>query len=135
MRTLPPAFLVLASLAGCAAGRNVYYVWDAQRALKEAELVDAPKKAVYEYTLASEYLSKAKEEAGYSDFGASEKLARKATEWAAKAADVAEYGSSDGDKMLREADEGIPDQKVEKPATPPPPPEEDLPIPDLDLEE
>lgn len=109
-------FLVAAlPLTGCGAARSVYYLWDAQRDVKAAQEVGAPEKAVYEYTLAHEYLMKAKEEAGYSDYHASEILARKATTFADKAAEVAQYGTSERDLMLEEMDEVVPDEVSPKP--------------------
>lgn len=113
----------LLALSGCAAGRNVYYLWDAQRAFQEAELKEASTKAIYEYTLAREYLMKAREEAGYSDYRESEDLARKALEWSNKAAEIAEYGTSERELLLQEAEKNAPDlgEPAEKKAPTPTP--------------
>ena len=102
--------LLLLALTGCTAGRSLYYVWSAERSVTEAVEAGADTKAVYEYTLAREYLKKAKEETGYSDYKDAERLARKAETWSVKAAEVAQYGSTERELMLREAGEVVPDE-------------------------
>ena len=110
-------FLATLPLTGCGAARSVYYLWDAQKDLLNAQEAQAPEKAVYEYTLAREYLMKAREEAGYSDYAASESLAQKSSDWSSKAAEVAEYGISERDLMLNEMDEVVPDEVAPAPDT------------------
>jgi hypothetical protein len=100
------------SLVGCGAGRGIYYVWGAEKAFHEAEQRGAEKNAVYEYVLAREYLQKAKEEIGYSDYRAAEQLAAKALLWSNKAAEVAEYGTTERELMLQEAIQNAPDQSA-----------------------
>lgn len=51
---------------------------DAETAVERARVADAHERAPYEYYLAEEYLHKAKEEWGYSDFQASERYATEA---------------------------------------------------------
>ncbi len=53
--------------------------------LSAAETAGAKQNAIYEHTAAVEYLQKAREEAGYSDFAESRKYANKALEFAEKA--------------------------------------------------
>ena len=110
MKRLLITLALLMPLSGCGAARGMYFIWDAQRDLLDAQAVDAPEKAVYEYTLAHEYFMKAKEEAGYSDFGGAERMARSATEWATRAAEIAEYGTSERELLLDEMDEIVPDE-------------------------
>jgi hypothetical protein len=79
---------LLLALPGCA-GRAAYYLVDATRTYQEAADAGAAEGAVYEFTLAGEYLRKAREEDGYADYDAAEKLARRATQEAIKAKAVA----------------------------------------------
>lgn len=125
--------LVALPLAGCGAARSVYYLWDAQKDLVGAQEAQAPEKARYEYTLAHEYLMKAREEAGYSDYGAAESLARKSSDWSNKAAEVAQYGTSERELMLNEMDQVVPEE-VEPPPDEPVEPIDDGPL-DLDDDE
>ena len=104
------AVLLLLALTGCTAGRSLYYVWSAERSMTEAVEAGAETRAAYEYTLAREYLKKAKEESGYSDYKDAERLARKAETWSLKAAEVATYGSTERELMLKEAGEVVPDE-------------------------
>src|SRR5687767_1455074 len=90
---LPLLGVATMALGGCTAVRASYYLLDAQRKFDAAVAEGAEQKAPYEYTLAREFLQKAKEEDGYSDFGASEMLSRKSIEYAAVAFEKA---SDDG---------------------------------------
>lgn len=58
----------------------------ARTAIRRAALNDAQKKHPYELALAREYYVKAKEEAGYSQFELSEKLAKQSISYAKLAA-------------------------------------------------
>lgn len=60
-------------------------VLDASRALADADAAGAKQSALYEYTAASEYLKKAREEAAYSDFIGSCDFADKALKLALEA--------------------------------------------------
>lgn len=108
MRPLP-LLLSLLLASGCAAGRSTYYLWTAEREFISAAELEAESKAVYEYTMAHQHLLKAREEHGYSDYGSAETMAKAATEWASKAAAVAEYGTTERDLMLQEMGEEVPD--------------------------
>lgn len=61
----------------------------ASSSVEVAERAEAEKYAIYELTRAREYLHKAREEYGYSDFEAAEKYAVEAISWADKARDKA----------------------------------------------
>jgi hypothetical protein len=111
MRSL--LLLALLSLSGCTAARGGYAVIDAQRAYKEAVDEGAEEYAVYSITLAHEYLMKAREEVGYSDYGAADKLCQKAKIAASKAAAEARTG---GVKV--EYEEILPESEVERPSEP-----------------
>lgn len=84
------------AFAGCAPISSTASVLKADLALTAAETAGAKQHAPYEYTAASEYLSKAREEAGYSHFAASVTFADKAVKLAddakAKALAVSQAG-------------------------------------------
>lgn len=63
---------------------------DAEEALQAAANLNAAERAPYEYTLAQEYLHKADELWGYSDFGASAEYAQKSIDMAHVAAEKAQ---------------------------------------------
>jgi len=63
---------------------------DAEDALEEAAKYNAEERAPYEYTLAKEYLRKADELWGYSQFGASSDYAQKSIDMATAAAEKAQ---------------------------------------------
>jgi len=73
-------------LAACGPSKSTQALFKARNAIQVAEVADAAKKRPYELTLAKEYYVKAKEEAGYSKFELSEKLAKQALEFAKVAA-------------------------------------------------
>ncbi len=107
---------------GCA-GRAAYYLVDATRSYQDAVNAEAESAAVYEFTLAEEYLRKAREEDGYADYQAAETLAKRATEEARKAKEIAEQvGVAPADTK------GMSDEA--KPAVAPAP---TTPAPDVDL--
>jgi hypothetical protein len=99
--------LLLLSLSGCAAGRSAYFLINAERTYKSALDARAAERAVYEFTLAGAYLDKAKEEAGYSRYSASEKLAKASMEHAAKAQELAEEQGVN----MEDADKFVPEEK------------------------
>jgi hypothetical protein len=77
-----PSILLAAGLAGCAPIMSGVQVVKANVALSAAETAGAKNNAPYEYAAAVEYLKKAREEASYSDFAASETFAGKALTYA-----------------------------------------------------
>src|SRR6185503_16789286 len=79
------AVCVVASTAGCGPIISTYLVVAAQADLDGAKAAEAEKYAVYEYTAASEYLHKAREEQGFADFGPAIDFAYKAQDLAQKA--------------------------------------------------
>jgi hypothetical protein len=87
MQRIPIALfcVVLWTSAGCGPALSSYLIVSAQAELDGARVADAEKHAVYEFTAASEYLAKAREEQGYADFGPSIDYAFKATELAKQA--------------------------------------------------
>lgn len=80
--------LIGASIAlatGCAAGKSTFHIMQAERAIDNAEERGADELSLYEYTMASRYLIKAREEHTYSSFRDSERLARAAADYADQA--------------------------------------------------
>lgn len=77
--------LPLIVLTGCTAGRAGYVIIDTQRAYQAALDEGALEIAPYQTQLAYEFLQKAKEEDGYSDYGAVEQLCRTSKAASAKA--------------------------------------------------
>jgi len=73
------------SVTGCAATHTAIQITKANQAVTRAKDRGADEYAVYEYTMAEHYLTKAREEAGASDFKDSVTLAHGAAEWADKA--------------------------------------------------
>lgn len=121
------ALLVLGHLAaGCTAARASYLVLDAERKYQGALRVGAEQRAVYEITLAREYLWKAKEEVNSSEYGAAEQLSKKSMSWSAEAVEKADDRGID----VQNADEFVPEVKPEKP----PEPTDDTRI-DIDLDD
>jgi hypothetical protein len=114
-----------ASLSGCAA-RAAFFVLNAERKLAAAEEAEAADRAVYEYTLAREYLWKAKEEVNFSDYGAAEQLCKKSMAWSTEAYEK----SADFGPDMENADEFVPEVKPEIP----PEPKDETPI-DIDLDD
>lgn len=84
-RGLAALGLVTAATSGCGPLISTYLIVGAQADLEGAQAAEAEKYAVYEYTAASEYLHKAREEQGYADFGPSIDFAYKAQDLAQKA--------------------------------------------------
>ena len=76
---------ILATTTGCGPVISTYLIISAQADLDGARAAEAEKYAVYEYTSASEYLHKAREEQGYADFGPAIDFAYKAQDMAVKA--------------------------------------------------
>jgi hypothetical protein len=87
MLLLRLAFVVsiVCASTGCGPVISTYLIVSAQADLDGARAAEAEKYAVYEYTAASEYLHKAREEQGYADFGPSIDFAYKAQDLAEKA--------------------------------------------------
>jgi len=112
--------------AGCTAARASYFVLDAQRKYQTAVESGAEERAVYEITLAREYLWKAKEEVNSSEFGAAEQLCKKSVTWSAQAVEKSDDRGID----VKNADQFVPEVKPEKP----PEPKDDTRI-DIDLDD
>ena len=89
---LLPALLLPALLSGCTAAYGGYAIESASRAYQQALAAGAEESAPYQVTLAWEYLQKAREEAGYSDYGAVDQLCQRSKEASWKAKELADQG-------------------------------------------
>ncbi len=80
-------FLSAIILMGCGPIKSILVIQDAEKELKAAEEQEAADKvaSVYYYYAAQQYLYKAKDEHGHSDFMESERFAQKALDLAQKA--------------------------------------------------
>lgn len=110
---------------GCAV-RASYFLVDAERAWQEAVDAGAETAAPYEYTLAHEYLLKAREEAGYSDYQVAEQLAKQAVDAAERATRMA----NEPRNLLPLDAAAVPEEVQRQPA-----PAEPSPPIDLDLDD
>lgn len=126
-RALVAFFVVLPVwLSGCAA-RATYRVVEADQHVQAAIKAGSATRAPYETTLARAYLEKAREEAGRSDFGAAELLARRAIELSdAALARAASAVRVDG--LPTNAADIVPEERAPTPAPAP------APTLDLDLD-
>lgn len=78
-----------AFLFSCGPARTTAHLVDADVQLEAARMAGAPKYAPYEYTAASLYLGKAREEVGYSDYEVAVRFAEKAARFAQEAKEKA----------------------------------------------
>ena len=113
--SLLPLVALGASLSGCTAIKSTVHLAQGEQALYDARAVGGPDYAVYNWTMAEELQKKAREEWGYSDFGACEDLSKKSSEWAAKARDQAE--KAEKIQKVEGSGPALPDQ-VSRPAAP-----------------
>lgn len=88
--------LVVVAASGCGPVSTTLALRDADNAIAAARAVDAQRYAVYELTGAEEYVRKAREEEGYSDFQAAIDLAREAQRLAVSAAERARKNPARG---------------------------------------
>lgn len=91
-------FAVVLGLGTAACGPIVSGVQtiNANVMISAATTAGAKTTAVYEYTIAQEYLKKAREEHAYSDFAAAQEYADKALDYATKALEKAERAQKAG---------------------------------------
>ena len=104
--------MIGAIATGCAAARGNYYLYDATDVLLKADAAGASE-AVYEWTMATEFLLKAREEAGYSDYEYAETLARESIDWARRAQEAVEVGitgrEKDIEQLVEDAVDDVPE--------------------------
>ena len=91
--SLSALLLLFLGVAACGPVVGGLRIVDANIALSAAETAGAKSQAVYEYTAATEYLNKAREEHAYSDFAAARRYAEKAYYYALEARKKAEMAT------------------------------------------
>ena len=111
-------------LGGCTAARSSYMILNAEQAYRAAVEQGAEDEAVYEITLAEEYLQKAREEAGYSQYGAVENLCQQSMSFSETA-----RKKSSGQQVPDASPGVVPEERGNVPVTPA------KPEIDLDLDE
>ena len=118
--------LPLLMLNGCTAGRATYMLLNAQQSYQSALGQGAEEEAVYEITLAYEYMQKAREEAGYSQYGAVDELCRTSMSWSQAA-----YKRASDEGQIPDADQVVPEERQPETLKPTGP----EPTIDIDLDE
>jgi len=110
--------LILPFLGGCAA-RSTLQIVQAEQALYLAREAEAPDRAVFEWTLAEQYMQKAREEWSHSDYGAADELARKSIHWA----EQAEQAASDSahHQIMDRSSDIVPEERAPAPVPEPSP--------------
>ena len=109
-----PIFVaMIAVLSGCyAATRSTVDMGKAEQSMADARAAGAPERAVYAWTMADEYMKKARDEWGRSDFETADKMLQQATKWANEATAIARAGGA-GPQW------GVEDALQDAPVTPP----------------
>src|SRR5688572_28924751 len=105
-------------LASCTATKASVRVVSAEESLRRAREYQAETKAIYEYTMAVEYLEKARAELGYSEYRLADVLARQSAEWSDRAIIFIEKKG-----RIEITGEGLSDVRPPPPPPPPPAPE------------
>jgi len=97
-------FLMLALFSACGPIKSTMVINDTQSLLDSAKQMRAEEKpaAQYYYYAAHEYLRKAKDEEGHSDFQSAEHFGKKALDLARKAVNKARMQSSDQASTIEE---------------------------------
>lgn len=104
-RTVASMAFVTCVVVALGCGPIEYFGQVTRRASTEVERareVRADKLAPYEYTLAVEYLHKAREEASYSDYQAAVRFGRRAEKAASEAVRLAEARAADPERASKE---------------------------------
>lgn len=108
------ALVLVLGLSGCyAATRSTVNMVEANQKLAEARDAGAQGRAVYAWTMADEYMKKARDEWGRSEFESAERLFEKSSKWSEEALRLARTAPIDAIEVL-------PDEAP--PATPTPAP-------------
>lgn len=98
------ACLVLSTIA-CGPVTATTNLNSAESVVAEAKESSAPYEAVYEYTLAEQYLLKAQEEWGYSDWQHAQRYAELAEKYAKEALERVNGGPGLAGRIIAESDE------------------------------
>ena len=96
MHRIPALAVLMMALSGCyAATRSTIDLSGAQQKLESARAAGAPERATYAWTMADEFLKKAKDEWSRSDYEAADGMITKAAYWADQAASIAQASGVD----------------------------------------
>ena len=111
-------------LTGCiTATRTTVKLAQAEKNMAAARDAGAPEQAVYAWTLADEYMKKARDEWARSDFEAAESMVKKAKYWADESASIARSAPAPTQDKMDEALEPMNDEEDVNPVTDPEPAE------------
>ena len=117
MRSYLLPLLLLTALSGCyAATRSTVDLGKAEQQLAAARAAGAPERAVYAWTMADEYMKKARDEWGRSDYQRADAMLKNAVKWANEARSIAQAG---GTGPQWSVDEPAPEAPVEGADAPP----------------
>ncbi len=108
---------VLPLFIGACAARSTVQMVQAEQAIYLAREADAPERAVYEYTLAQQYLDKAREEWSHSDYGPADEFSRKAIDWAGRAEEAA--ANSSNFEQMESSPDVVPEERQPEVVTEP----------------
>jgi len=104
MHRITAVSVLMMTLVGCyAATRSTVDLANAQQKLEMARSIGAPQQATYAWTMADEYMKKARDEWSRSDYQAADALLKKSMSWADQAASIAQANK------LKVTDEGLQD--------------------------
>lgn len=117
---------IVLACAGCTAAKATIRIVSAEQALRRADTYECEQIAAYEYVMAEQYLEKAREEAGYSEFRIADALARQSAVWSDRAIIFVERRGKDVDlEDFAEEPEVAPPAPTAPPEGEPTPPEDD----------
>ncbi len=111
--------VLLASLSGCyAATRSTVDLGQAEQNMAAARAAGAPERAIYAWTMADEYMKKARDEWARSDFESADAMITKAKQWADEAASISRAGGTGPRWGVEEALQDAPAAEPAEPAEP-----------------
>ena len=113
MRKIRALLVLMFILPGCyAATKATVDLAGAQQELEAARSQGAPERAIYAWTMADEYMKKAKDEWSRSDYQAADKLLKQARHWADQATSIAKANEVDGsqDPFVDQPQEEAPEE-------------------------
>ena len=117
--------VLLVSVSGCyAATRSTVDLGQAEQNMAAARAAHAPVRAVYAWTMADEYMKKARDEWARSDYETADAMIAKAKQWADEAASISRAGGSGPKWGVEEALQDAPAPEQAEPVEPAPAPVE-----------
>jgi hypothetical protein len=106
MHRITALAVLLMTLGGCyAATKSTVDLSGVQQKVATARAAGAPDRATYAWTMADEFLKKARDEWARSDYEAADVLMKKAAHWADQATSIAQASEADkAEDGLQDAD-------------------------------